>query len=165
MSGLFPVPPELAADNPVKWRRPRYTRRDWERGIDALHWVRLDSRFGTGTEGARRPCSATADFAVATAVKAQDVRQRTLVDVVSAQVCKTLDCNNALPEVGHFHVRQIRTDSRPHHHPSLAAVSHAIHPRPVRRAALSSTPLGSANLPRSMTAVGAAARRPVSGGY
>jgi hypothetical protein len=30
-----------------RWKRPGYRRRGQERGIDAVHWVRLDSRFGT----------------------------------------------------------------------------------------------------------------------
>jgi hypothetical protein len=29
-----------------RWRRPGYRRRGQEPGIDAMHWVRLDSRFG-----------------------------------------------------------------------------------------------------------------------
>jgi DNA N-6-adenine-methyltransferase (Dam) len=29
-----------------RWKRPGYRRRGQERGIDAVHWVRLDSRFG-----------------------------------------------------------------------------------------------------------------------
>jgi NAD(P)-dependent dehydrogenase (short-subunit alcohol dehydrogenase family) len=30
-----------------RWKRPGYRRHGQERGIDAVHWVRLDSRFGT----------------------------------------------------------------------------------------------------------------------
>ena len=30
-----------------RWKRPGYRRRGQERRIDAVHWVRLDSRFGT----------------------------------------------------------------------------------------------------------------------